>query len=931
MKPIITIVLALTSILSSSQGFTELSATFGLDYSYGAQTYGGGVSFVDFDQDGWDDLTFTSAYGTPVHFHHNTGSAFEEIAPLVSSISETKQPIWVDYDNDGDLDLWVSSPSQNRLYRNDGNLELTDVTSTCGFSDPFVPCFNGAWLDYDDDGYLDLVTAHRFAYLVGELTLYHNLGNGTFQNVTAQSGLGDGIGNSVLAIATLDFNNDGWEDIFVGQDFQAGCLLMKNMGDGTFDNISIFANTFIQSNTMTVTIGDYDNNGFMDIYLTDTGQDGGSLLENLGNETFMDVALTRGVILNQFTWGASFFDADNDMDLDLNVDGMMGPSYMLESTGAGEFFQSANASWGFAGESNTSNGNAVGDFDNDGFPDLAKNVANSGTNTFWRNDFTENNYLVVQLEGFISNKMAVGAVVHVYSNGIHQMRRVGCGEGFSSQHSYKQFFGLGTNTTIDSLIVNWPSNMVSKLYDVAPNQLLFIAENPNAGCLDTNACNYDPDAIEDSGNCTYSNSIVNCSGECWNDIDGDNVCDELEVQGCDDENACNFSSDVTDNDGSCNYNICLGCMDAFADNYDPFASMDDGSCTYSCLLFNLTIGTDCWAQETSWNLTDPDGVILISAPTNSLADQTTYLIPLCLSATCSYTFNIFDSFGDGLSGCTGYGDYYLTDVEGNIIFQMENADFDNGTSHVFCSGIAGCINSSACNYSIDATVDDGNCIYPEIGYDCAGNCTSDTDGDLVCDELEIIGCTDPMACNYNQEATENSGCVYQIIYPIVGPSAPVVMEETQYSYEYTAGTYYDWTITNGTIISGQGTHTIIVQWSAEGMGSLNVIVIDGDNCENSAVTLEVDAVLTINELSSGKLDIYPNPAESHITISFNSDPGQFTLIILNGLGQIAHQSTNPDLSYSNQLEVDIADMATGFYTLKVKNEKSEWVAKLVIE
>jgi len=590
-----------------AQGFTNVSADFGLDYPFGDVNYGGGVSFADFNQDGWDDLTFTSGPGSPMHFHQNTGSGFIELEPMVDNTTETKQPIWVDYDNDGDMDLWISSYQLNRLYRNDGDMQMVDVTTTCGFDDPTVPSFNGSWLDYDRDGFLDLVTAHRLYHLVGDLTLYHNMGDGTFEDATDDAGLGGGVGNSVLAIATLDFNNDGWEDIFVGQDYQAGCLLFKNMGDGTFDNISVTSNANIMNNTMTATVGDYNNDGFMDIFITDTGGDGCSLLQNQGDETFLDVANPMGVILYHFTWGASFFDADNDMDLDLHVDERSGAPFasrMFENMDAGESFIVSNDAWGMGNDDDESIGNAVGDYNNDGYPELVKNNTDGTPNSFWRNDFSDNNYISIDLEGVFSNRKAIGAVIQVTAGGIVQMRRVGCGEGFCSQHSYTQFFGLGANEVVNEITVKWPSGMTTTATDISSNQRITINEMFGCGyygCTDTEACNYDSDAEYDDGSCEYPEELLDCDGYCLNDQDNDEVCDENEIAGCTDDAACNFDPGATESDNSCIYaemfydcnNECLldtdgdgicnelevaGCTDSEACNYNSAATDEDGSC-----------------------------------------------------------------------------------------------------------------------------------------------------------------------------------------------------------------------------------------------------------------------------------------------------------------------------------------------------------------
>jgi len=491
---------------------------------------------------------------------------------------------------------------------------------TCGtlvasftFTTAFISCdgnpikqsFCGSWLDYDEDGLLDLCISHRISHLVGKIILYHNEGNDQFIDVTAAAGLSN-LGNSVLAMTTFDMNNDGWEDIYVGQDYQAGNLMLKNNGDGTFENISMSSNSNIQNNTMTTTIGDYNGDGWMDIYVTNTSE-GNSLLENQGDETFIEKAINMGVAINQFCWGGVFLDADNDMDLDLHVSSTS-KSYMFENPGDGSPFMDATDNWGLANDANYSVGSAIGDYDGNGNVDFAENNRSANLHSFWQNNFTGNNYIIIDLQGITSNSMAVGAVIDVFSGGIHQIRRVGCGEGFSSQNSYSQFFGLSSNLIIDEIFIKWPNGQDSIIYNVNANQrIIIIEENVDViDCTDILACNYNPDATIENGSCIYSDPYFDCSGNCLNDMDQDGVCDELEIPGCIDFMACNYDSLATDDNGSCTYSelyydcfgnclndidqdgVCdeleiLGCMDTEANNYDPLATDDDGSCDYSPL------------------------------------------------------------------------------------------------------------------------------------------------------------------------------------------------------------------------------------------------------------------------------------------------------------------------------------------------------------
>ena len=534
---------------TAGQGFTDVAPTMGLQFAYGAGEYAGGASFVDFNLDGLDDLTIATVAGTPIRFFQNNGSGFTELDSPVTNNTDTREIVWVDIENDGDLDLYTTSHNGNKLFRNLGDFAFQDITSTCGFSEPTGwKSYCATWTDYDKDGLPDLCVAFRISYLVGQISFYKNLGNGQFENVTAQAGF-SGLGNSVLAMAAFDMNNDGWEDLFIGQDFQAGCLLMKNNGDGTYQNVSISAGASIQNNTMTVTVGDFENDGWFDVFLTDTALV--RYLRNNGDETYTSVGSLVGLNVQGFTFGAQALDADNDGDLDLNINSNV-TSRMHENTLGGNAFVDVTTPWGFSTAINFGVGLTQGDFNGDGYPDLFKCNKNSPGHALWRNDFNANNYLSVDLTGTVSNGFAIGAVIRVWTNGICQMRRVGCGEGFCAQNSYTQFFGLGQEDVVDSLSVTWPSGIVNFHYQITANQRIHLSEIlPIPGCTDELACNFNPEADADDGSCVFPVDYLDCDGDCLHDADSDGICDELEIAGCMDSTACNYSEESTDEDGSC--------------------------------------------------------------------------------------------------------------------------------------------------------------------------------------------------------------------------------------------------------------------------------------------------------------------------------------------------------------------------------------------
>lgn len=542
------------SNIANSQGFHNIIAQSNDHPGYVTDEYGGGLSFVDFDLDGLDDLTFATHRGERIKFLKNTGGEFVELEiPDITDTSEVKQALWIDFDNDGDLDLYLSSDKRNRLYERKDQLDFIDISDNAGLPPTELTTYSSTWLDYDRDGYLDLCMSYRTEDHTGWIELYRNNGNRTFSEKTNAAKLAN-IGSSVLAMTSCDYNNDGWDDIFLGQDFEQGNRLLKNMGNGQFDDVSEESGVLFYMNSMTASFGDYDNDGWDDLYVTNTTE-GNIFLHNNQDGTFTNVAEKYKLGIKNVTFGTIFIDADNDMDLDLHIGGMLS-NFTLENNGYDAPFIKRNNDWGLSSDNAFNNGVAMGDIDNDGFTDFAKNSVTrpnfiNSKNSIWRNDFSGNHYIKIGLIGTISNSNGIGARILVFAGGIAQTQRIACGESFSSQHSLQKLFGLGSHTVIDSIIVRWPSGNVSKQYDVPADQTLKI-EEPLGGCMDAVACNYNADASYDNGSCRYPSEYYDCLG-CINDEDNDGICDELEVLGCMDRSACNYSSEATEEDGSCYY------------------------------------------------------------------------------------------------------------------------------------------------------------------------------------------------------------------------------------------------------------------------------------------------------------------------------------------------------------------------------------------
>lgn len=480
MKRITLLILIFNTLICAGQIWYDDNANLhGVNYSFGNTYFPGGVSFCDFNGDGLDDLTYATTEGSEVLFFINTGGSFTKVDLGINETLYNKQVLWVDYDNDGDKDFFMANyMGSNKFYRNDGNLNFTDISNTCGLFTMDLFTSGATFGDIDKDGDLDVFICNLDKTTFSQRNYLYRNDGGTFTDISYTSGIT--IGNHLSFCASfLDYDNDGDQDLYVAND-KPGTMnrLYNNDGLGGFTDVSVSSGTGIFIDAMSTTIEDYDYDGWLDIYVTNLNA-GNHHLRNNGDGTFTDVAAAVGTGFYAVGWGAVFLDADNDADLDLYVSGMNDgafgelPSAFYKNTN-NTFTIPANA--GFQNDTAESYANATGDFNNDGYPDIIV-INKTDLNFLWENKTPQNNnWLKVNLTGTVSNRDGIGSRIEIAINGEKQYRYTICGEGYLGQNSGTEIFGLGTATSVDYVKVTWLSGTVDILTNVSSNQTLSIEE-----------------------------------------------------------------------------------------------------------------------------------------------------------------------------------------------------------------------------------------------------------------------------------------------------------------------------------------------------------------------------------------------------------------------------------------------------------------------
>ncbi|TGV04879.1 FG-GAP-like repeat-containing protein [Flavivirga rizhaonensis] len=523
--------------------FKELSVSIGIeDVTKVSDWAGNGASLADYDNDGDIDFFLATAFDIPDRLYRNKGDGtFEEIANTVGLASSTRSrsSVWFDYNNDGLLDLLVLGDCFNTdicttnimmtLYKqtSTGNFEdITNISNIVFNINDYPNASNiavagSAAGDINNDGFLDIL----ITVWGGKSIFFLNNGNGTFKDISKTSHLGTHTRFHWQPIF-YDFNFDGLLDIYCNIDFDANVLWLNN-GDNTFDEVANTYNADSSFNEMGMALGDYDNDGDMDIYATNITRDGkhNILLSNNTNKGifigFTDVSLTKDVANNGWDWGTTFFDANNDGWLDLvatngwnDTEEPIDKSRLwINDTKGGFTDDSSEANFNDSWQATTL---LAFDMERDGDLDLIQTLKeNTGTNKpaiIYENQLNNNtgdltNYVVVKPRMLKTNRFAIGAVIKIKVGNLISMRLITAGTSTYGQEPAEAFFGLGSATSIDELRVEWPDGETTTLENIDANQVIVVTnENIDTeiqGCTDPNSCNYDFKATVDNGSCVY--------------------------------------------------------------------------------------------------------------------------------------------------------------------------------------------------------------------------------------------------------------------------------------------------------------------------------------------------------------------------------------------------------------------------------------------
>ena len=518
---------------SASPGFklVDVTSPAGIAFQHNSGAFGGkflpetlgsGCAFLDYDRDGWQDILLINGMDWPGHphrrstprlFRNNRNGSFTDVTRSAGlDIEMYGMGVAIgDYNNDGFPDIFISCVGQSHLFRNNGDGKFTDVTRAAGFLTHEGFSTSALWIDYDRDGLLDLFVCNYVrwspehdvfcsldgthksyctpeAYRGNTCWLFHNRGDGTFEDVTATSGVFDSSSKS-LGVAMFDYDQDGWPDLLVANDTQPN-KLYRNLRNGKFKDVAVEAGLAFSTEGkaragMGVDTGDFDNSGRPGVAITNFDNEMIGLYRAVSATAYDDISQASGVggpSKSTLGFGCTFLDVNLDGALDLavanghidetvrNIRGNVGyaqPPQLFLNAGNGKFRDIATKVGGGFEKPKVGRGLAYGDFDGDGDLDVLM-TTNNGPAYLFRNDQSSGNRSIrFRLIGTKSNRDAIGACVRIFYNGQTQTRLVHGGSSYLSQSELPVTFGLGKRDKIDRVTIDWPSDSNEEFKNVA--------------------------------------------------------------------------------------------------------------------------------------------------------------------------------------------------------------------------------------------------------------------------------------------------------------------------------------------------------------------------------------------------------------------------------------------------------------------------------
>lgn len=509
----------------------DVTGPAGLRFTHNSGAYGGkllpetmgaGCAFLDYDADGWQDILLVNGTDWPGHdgtpttlalYRNNRNGTFTDVTRQAGlDVALYGMGVAVgDFDNDGFPDIYITTVGQNRLFRNTGRGTFTDVTRASGLGGREAFSTSALWFDYDGDGLLDLFVCNYVrwsiehdvfcggadgaksyctpeAYRGDTSWLFRNRGDGTFEDVTATSGVFD-TSSKALGVALVDDTGDGWPDLIVANDTQPN-KLYRNLRDGRFREVGVAAGVAFSAEGraragMGIDTGDFDNSGRSGVAITNFDQEMIGLYRSTAPGLFEDVAMRTGVgpaSRSRLGFGCVFADMNLDGALDLvvangHIDETVRlrrtgishaqPPLLLLNDGEGRFVDRAAAAGATFAQPRVARGLAVGDIDGDGDLDLLM-TTNNGPAVLFRNDQTAGNRsLRLTLQGTTVNRDAIGATVRIRHEGVTQSRLVKSGSSYLSQSELPVTFGVGRRDLVDLVVVTWPGGRTEEFRNVA--------------------------------------------------------------------------------------------------------------------------------------------------------------------------------------------------------------------------------------------------------------------------------------------------------------------------------------------------------------------------------------------------------------------------------------------------------------------------------